>query len=183
MNGTTLDRFKIVSVQDAQALLEGMNIADTTSPQDLSKSGIVQNYMPDCVCYSSVSLWENEGVKEARKLASCKVWEAVCCSPNFVVWLHATERYIDIVECSSILYGTWHRKHFPWNVRIGSPRVAGNCVFKSTSKVRWNTQYSEWGAYMQTPRPKRWTMQYHFSYVRRNSDVLVTVKLERGLDK
>lgn len=38
MNGTTLDRFKIVTVQDAQALLEGLNIADTMSSQDLSKS-------------------------------------------------------------------------------------------------------------------------------------------------
>ena len=40
MNGTTLDRFKIVTVQDAQALLEGLNIADTMSSQDLSKSGM-----------------------------------------------------------------------------------------------------------------------------------------------
>lgn len=49
MNGTTLDRFKIVTVQDAHALLEGLNIADTTSPQDLSKSGMTQNYIPQCV--------------------------------------------------------------------------------------------------------------------------------------
>lgn len=67
MNGTTLDRFKIVSVQDAQALLEGMNIADTTSPQDLSKSGIVQSYVRDCVCYSIVSSGKNEGVNEVGK--------------------------------------------------------------------------------------------------------------------
>ena len=40
MNGTTLDRFKIVTVQDAQALLEGLNISDTMSSQDLSKSGM-----------------------------------------------------------------------------------------------------------------------------------------------
>lgn len=47
MNGTTLDRFKIVTVQDAQALLEGLNIADTMSSQDLSKSGMC---MILCVC-------------------------------------------------------------------------------------------------------------------------------------
>ena len=41
MNGTTLDRFKIVTVQDAHALLEGLNTLDATSPQDLSKSGTV----------------------------------------------------------------------------------------------------------------------------------------------